>query len=106
VPEAKLLLFIAAVAACLAVVVLLRSRQRGGPMLTRQHTLPHLKGSLDANRRGRGVDLALGEEVLNLLEGGRRAEVLALVRERTGWGEEEAEQMVAKLEKWKRRLES
>lgn len=106
-PEAKLLLLVAAFgAACLAVFVLLWSGRRGGPMLTRQNRPPPLKGSLDANRRGRGVDLALGEEILNLLEAGRRAEVLAIVRERTGWDAEEAERMVAKLEKWKRRLES
>jgi hypothetical protein len=102
-----LLLAAAALAACLALAALLRSRRRAsGPMLARQNSLPPLKGSLDASARGRRIDVALGREILEMLETGRRAEAVALVRERTGWGAQEADASVAKLERLIKRLES
>jgi hypothetical protein len=52
------------------------------------------------------VSVELGEEIWGLLEAGRRDEALALVREASGWGAEEAERMLTKLEGLKRRLES
>jgi hypothetical protein len=52
------------------------------------------------------VSVGLGREILEMLEAGRRAEAVALVRETTGWGAAEADEAVAKLENLKRRLES
>jgi hypothetical protein len=104
-PYAKLLLAAAlVVVACFALVILLKSRRRdAGPMLTSGRGLPPIKGSLDADKRGRGVSLSLGEEIFGMLETGRRDEAVALIRERTGWGAEEAEAMFVKLENlWKR----
>src|ERR1051325_11677822 len=91
---------------CFALVALLKSRRGAGPMLVQQRGLPPLKGSLDADRRGRGVSLELGREILELLETGRRAEAVALIRERTGWSQEKAEASLSKLESLKKRLES
>jgi hypothetical protein len=106
-PYANLLLAAAlAVLACLALVILLKSRRRAGPMLTPPPGLPPMKGSLDANARGRRVDVALGREILEMLETNRRAEAVALVRERTGWGAVEADAAVVKLENLWKRLES
>ena len=73
-------------------------------MLTQARPLPAMKGSLDANARGRRVDVALGREILELLETGRRAEALALVRERTGWDEQEADEVIDRLERLMNRL--
>jgi hypothetical protein len=106
-PYANLLLAGAAVVlACFALVLLLKSRRGAGPMLTQSSGLPPLKGSLDADKRGRGVDVRLGREILEMLETGRRAEAVALMRERTGWGAEEAEAALAKLDNLRKRLES
>jgi hypothetical protein len=106
-PYAKLLLVAALVVlACFALVTLLKSGRRdAGPMLepSSGQGLPPMKGSLDANKHGRGVSLSLGEEIFGMLEAGRRDEAVALIRERTGWGAEEAEAMFVKLENlWKR----
>ena len=106
-PDAKLILAAAGLLlALVAVVALLKSRRRAGPMLVQERGLPPMKGSLDANRRGRRVDVALGREIIEMLETGRRAEAVALVRERTGWGAEEADAAVVKLENLWKRLES
>jgi hypothetical protein len=106
-PYAKLLLAAAlAVAVLAALVALLKSRRGAGPMVVQNKALPHMKGSLDADKRGRGVDVSLGREILEMLETNRRAEVIALIRERTGWSAEEAEASLAKLERLKERLES
>ena len=106
-PYATILLAAAlALLALVALVSLIKSRRRDGPMLERVRGLPPLKGSLDADRRGRRVDIALGREILEMLETGRRAEAVALVRERTGWSQVEAEASLAKLERLKKRLES
>ena len=75
-------------------------------MLTQGQTLPKMKGSLDASARARRVDVAVGREILEMLETGRRAEAVALVRERTGWGAAEADAAVLKLENLRKRLES
>ena len=94
------------VLACLALFALLKSRRRAGPMLVQERGLPPLKGSLDADKRGRGVSIELGREILELLETGRRAEAVALIRERTGWSQEKAEASLLRLENLKKRLES
>ena len=95
-----------AVLACVVLVALLKSRRGAGPMVMQDRALPHMKGSLDADKRGRGVSVELGREILEMLETGRRAEVIAIMRERTGWSAEEAEASLAKLERLKERLES
>jgi hypothetical protein len=105
-PYAKLLLAAGTVVlACFALVALLKSRRREGPMLAGRGGLPPMKGSLDTDVRGRRILLARGRELLELLESGRRAEAVALVRERTGWGADDAERTVARLESLKKRLE-
>lgn len=63
-----------------------------------------MKGSLDASAGERRIDVPLGREIANLLEAGQRAEAIALVRARTGWGAQEADEMVARLEKLMKRL--
>lgn len=106
-PYAKLLVTAAlAVAVLVALVALLKSRRGSGPMVSQNRVLPKMRGSLDADKRGRGVSVELGREMLELLEAGRRAEVISIMRERTGWSEEEAEASLAKLERLKERLES
>lgn len=105
-PYAKILLAAAlAVAVLVALVALLKSRRGAGPMVVQNRALPHMKGSLEADKHGRGVSVGLGREILELLEAGRRAEVIAIMRERTGWSAEEAEASLAKLERLKERLE-
>ena len=85
-------------------LALLRSRRRRGPMLTQPRPLPAMRGSLDAPARR--LDVGLGREILHLLEAGRREEAVALVRERTGWGAQEADEAVARLDRLRKRLES
>jgi hypothetical protein len=89
---------------CVVAVALLRSRRRGGPMVVQPRPLPEMKGSLDAPARR--VDVALGREILHLLEAGRREEAVALVRGRTGWGAQEADEAVVRLDSLRKRLES
>jgi hypothetical protein len=91
-PYAKLVLAGAVVVLACFALVLLKSRRGAGPMLTQPSGLPPLKGSLDADKRGRGVDVRLGREILEMLETGRRAE--------------EAEAALAKLDNLRKRLES
>lgn len=86
------------------VFALLRSRRRSGPMLTQPRPIPAMKSSLDAPARR--LDVGLGREILHLLEAGRREEAAALVRERTGWGAQEADEAVTRLDKLRKRLES
>ena len=106
VSDARFLLAAAAVAVVLLAAALwLRSRRRGGPMVEQTRAAPKMKGSLDAGSRRR-VSVELGREILALLETGRRAEAVALVRETTGWGAAEADEAVTKLENLKKRLES
>jgi hypothetical protein len=106
VPDAKLLLICAAALAAFVVLVALwRSRGGGGPMVVQTRPMPPMKGSLDA-AAGRRVSVGLGREILQLLETGRREEAVALVREATGWGAQEADEAVVKLENLKKRLES
>jgi hypothetical protein len=73
-------------------------------MVVQPRPLPVAKGSLDAPARR--VDVALGREILHLLEAGRRDEAVALARERTGWGTQEADEAVVRLDRLRRRLES
>jgi hypothetical protein len=103
--DARTLLICGAVlAALLLAFALLRSRRRRGPMLTPARPLPVMKGSF--NTPARRVDVGLGREILHLLEAGRREEATALVRERTGWGAQEAEEAVGRLDSLRKRLES
>jgi len=92
------------VAACVAAAALVRSRRRGGPMLVQPRPMPEMRGSLHVPTRR--VDVALGREILHLLEAGRRDEAVALVRERTGWGAQEADEAVVRLDNLRKRLES
>jgi hypothetical protein len=73
-------------------------------MLTQARPLPAAEGSPDASARGRRIDAALGREVARLLESGRRPEAVALVRARTGWGAQEADEAVVRLEGLMKRL--
>ena len=104
VPGARLLLFVGVAAALLLAFALWRSRRRGGPMLGRPRPLPGVQSSLDASPEGRRVDVALGREIARLLEEGRRPEAVRLVRERTGWGAQQADEMVTRLEGLMKRL--
>ena len=94
----------AVVAVLVVAFALLRSRRRGGPMLTRPRPLPEMKGSFGASAGERRIDVALGRGIADLLEAGRRAEAVALVRGRTGWNAREADEAVAKLEGLMKRL--
>jgi hypothetical protein len=106
VPDAKLLLICAAaLAVFVAAVALWRARRGGGPMVVQTRVMPPMKGSLDAGAR-RGVSVGLGREMVELLEAGRREEAVALVRETTGWGAQEADEAVVKLDNLRKRLES
>ena len=102
--DSPFVLVAAAAVVLAAAALLLRSRRRAGPMLTQARPLHAMRGSLDASAGGRRVDVALGREILRLLETGRRPEAVALVRERTGWGAQEADEAVAKLERLAERL--
>jgi hypothetical protein len=103
VPDVKLLLICAVVVlACFVLVVVWKSKREGGPMVVQQRPMPPLKGSLGAPERR--VDVKLGREILHLLEAGRRAEAVVLVREQTGWGVEEAEAAVVRLENLMKRV--
>jgi hypothetical protein len=73
-------------------------------MVVQPQTLPQMKGSFNAPARR--LDVGLGREILHLLEAGRSEEAAALVRERTGWGAQEADEAVARLDKLRKRLES
>ena len=104
VPGQRILLIVWVVLMLAGAFALLRSRRRDGPMVTQPRPLPPLKSSLDAPARR--LDVGLGREILHLLEAGRREEAAALVRERTGWGAQEADEAVARLDKLRKRLES
>jgi hypothetical protein len=104
VPGLRILLIVWVVLMLVGAWALLRSRRRGEPMVVQTLPLPEMKGSFDAPARR--VDVALGREILHLLEAGRREEAVALVRERTGWGAQEADEAVVRLDKLRKRLES
>lgn len=103
-PGLRILLIVWVVLMLGGAFALLRSRRRSGPMLMQPRPLPVMKGSLDAPARR--LDVGLGREILHLLEAGRRDEAAALVRERTGWGAQEADEAVARLDNLRKRLES
>jgi hypothetical protein len=104
VPGLRIFLIVWVVLMVVGAFALLRSRRRRGPMLTQTRTLPVMKGSFDAPARR--LDVGLGRAILHLLEAGRREEAVALVRERTGWGAQEADEAVVRLDKLRKRLES
>jgi len=83
---------------------ILRSKRRGGPMPSQERLLPKTKGPLYASAGVGRIDVALGREIADLLETGRRAEAVALVRARTGYSAPEADETVAKLERLMERL--
>jgi hypothetical protein len=95
-------MFAFAVVVCFVLGVVMKSRRRDERMVVQQSPLPPSKVSFD--RASRRVDAALGREILHLLEEGRRADALALVREQTGWGAEEAEEAVKRLENLMKRV--
>ena len=104
VPGLRILLIVGVVVVAAGAFALLRSRRRAAPMPTQPRPMPEMKGSL--HRPARRVDVALGREILHLLEAGRSEEAAALVRERTGWGAQEADEAVTRLDKLRKRLES
>jgi ribosomal protein L7/L12 len=73
-------------------------------MVEQSRPPPSTKGSLDASAGARRIDVALGREIADLLEAGRRPEAVALVRERTGWSLSEANEAVEKLERLRKKL--
>jgi hypothetical protein len=87
---------LAVVVVLAAAALLLRSRRREGPMVEQTRAMPKMKGSLDA-AGGRVIGVALGREILPLLEQGKTEEAVALVRGATGWGEGEARASVERL---------
>jgi hypothetical protein len=103
--DAKFILVcVGVVLACFAFVVILKSRRRDGQMLVQPQPLPRMRGSLGGETRR--VDVGLGREILRLLEEGNRAEAVALVRERTGWGPQEASEAVERLDSLRKRVSS
>lgn len=102
----KLILVCAAVAlACFALVALLKSRRRDERMVVQQTPpMPPMRASLGGETRR--VDVALGRDILRLLEDGDRAQAVALVRERMGWGEQEASEAVERLDSLRKRVSS
>ena len=99
-----ILIFVAVVVACVAFAVIVRSRRRDERMIMQSQPLPPMRASL----RGpvRRVDVALGRELLQMLEEGDRVEAIALVRERTGWGAQEASEAVERLDSLRKRVSS
>jgi len=100
----SLFLSLAAVVVLFLLVFALRSRRRDERMLVPQNPLPPMRGSLRGETRR--VDVALGRDILRLLEDGDRAEAVALVRERTGWGPQEASEAVERLDSLRKRVSS
>jgi tetrahydromethanopterin S-methyltransferase subunit G len=83
---------------------LIRSRRGDGRMLTGGGTLPHMNSSFgDMHPR---IGVALGRELLGLLESGEKAQAARLVRERAGLDAAEAEALIERLDGLRKRLES
>jgi hypothetical protein len=99
-----ILIFLAVVVACFAFALVLKSRRRDERMIVQQSPLPTMRTSLGGPVRR--VDVALGRELLQMLEGGDRAGAVALVRERTGWGPQEASEAVERLDSLRKRVSS
>lgn len=99
-----ILVCVGVVLACFALVVVVKSRRRDGRMIVQQNPLPPMRGSLRGETRR--VDVALGRDILRLLEDGDRVEAVALVRERTGWGPQEASEAVERLDSLRKRVSS
>ena len=103
--DAKFILIVVAVlVACFAFALVLKSRRRDGRMIVQQRAMPPMRASLGGETRR--VDVALGRDILRLLEDGDRAGAVALVRERTGWGEQEASEAVERLDSLRKRVSS
>jgi len=99
-----ILIVVAVVVVCFALAVAVKSRRRDGRMIVQPQPLPPMRASLGgATRR---VDVALGRDILRLLEEGDREAAVALVRERTGWGPQEASEAVERLDSLRKRVSS
>ena len=99
-----MLVCITALLVCLALVAVLKSRRRDERMIVQPQPLPPMRGSLGGPVRR--VDVALGRELLQMLEAGDRPQAIALVRERTGWGPQEASEAVERLDSLRKRVSS
>jgi hypothetical protein len=99
-----ILIVVAVVVACFAFAVVLKSRRRDGRMIVQSNPLPPMRASLGGETRR--VDVALGRDILRLLEEGDRVAAVALVRERTGWGPQEASEAVERLDSLRKRVSS
>jgi hypothetical protein len=102
--DAKFILLIFIALACIALVFILKSRRRNEPMILQRNPLPRARGSVGGETRR--VDVALGRDILRLLEAGQRPRAVALVRERTGWGPQEASDAVERLDSLRKRVSS
>jgi len=105
VSDAKFLLVALTVVVALVAAALLlrRARRGGGPMLGQPQALAGMKGSHDAAQE-RSIGVALGREILPLLEQGKFEEAADVVSARTGWGREESLASVKRLELLMKRL--
>jgi succinylarginine dihydrolase len=104
--DARLIITFSIVAfVALLLFVVLRSRGRGGRMIEQSARLPAMRSTFDggaiAHKR---ISVKLGEELLQMLNEGRRDEALRLVRERTGISDVEAETAIRRYETLKERL--
>lgn len=100
----SLVLSLAAIVVLLLLVFALRSRRRDERMIVQPQSLPPMRGSLGGETRR--VDVSLGRDILRLLEDGDRLQAVALVRERTGWGPQEASEAVERLDSLRKRVSS
>lgn len=99
-----ILICVAVVLGCFAFALIVKSRRRDERMIVQQNPLPPMRGSLGSEVRR--VDVALGRDILRLLEEGDRGQAVALVRERTGWGPQEASDAVERLDSLRKRVSS
>jgi hypothetical protein len=100
-----ILLFVAAGVALLLLAVALVSRRRDERLLVQPNTLPRMSGSLESEQRGQ-IDIALGREIVQFLEEGRKIEAVKLVSEHTGWSLEKSLDALNRLDGLRKRLES
>ncbi len=102
--DVQLLLVAGAAAVVLAAAaLLLRSRRGEGPMVEQARPMPRMRGSGDA-AEPHTIGVALGRELLPLLEQGKFEEAAAVVTGRTGWTHEESLAAVRRLELLMKRL--
>jgi hypothetical protein len=103
--DARLIITFSVVAfVALLLFVVLRSRGRGGQMIEQSARLPAMRSTFDGVVVHKRISVKLGEELLRMLNEGRRDEALRLVRERTGLSDVEAETAIRRYETLKERL--